>query len=66
MDVGSCIYTGVREIEMKKEYGIPEGLTIAAVVGFGYPKKKIKSLKNRRRLSEVAFSERFGEKLRLI
>ncbi|MCL7402393.1 MAG: nitroreductase family protein [Thaumarchaeota archaeon] len=66
MGVGSCIYTGVREREMKKEYRIPEDLTIAAVVGFGYPKRKIKGLKNRRRLSEVAFSERFGEKLRLI
>ena len=58
----SSIYTGVRE----KEYRTPEDPTIAVVVGFGYSKRKIKGLKNRRRLSRVAFSERFGEKLRLI
>ena len=66
MGVGSCIYTGVREREMKKEYGIPENLTVAAVIGFGYPTRKIKGLKNRRQLIEIVFSERFGEKLRLI
>ncbi len=66
MGVGSCIYTGVREREMKKEYGIPENLTVAAVIGFGYPTRKIKGLKNRKKLIEIVFSERFGEKLRLI
>ncbi|MEM3399029.1 MAG: nitroreductase family protein [Nitrososphaerota archaeon] len=65
MGVGSCIYTGVREREMKKEYGIPDNLTIAAIIGFGYPVKKIKGVKSRRELSEIVFSERYGEKLRL-
>ncbi len=64
--VGSCIYTGVKEREMKKEYNIPENLTIAAVIGFGCPKRKIKGLKNRKELSEIVFSERYGEKLRLL
>ncbi|MEM1583938.1 MAG: nitroreductase family protein [Nitrososphaerota archaeon] len=65
MGVGSCIYTGVREREMKEEYGIPDNLTIAAIIGFGYPVKKIKGVKSRRELSEIVFSERYGEKLRL-
>lgn len=64
--VGSCIYTGVKEKEMKREYSIPENLTIAAVIGFGYPKRKIKGIKNRKDLSEIVFSERYGEKLRLL
>ncbi len=64
--VGSCIYTGVKEKEMKREYSIPENLTIAAVIGFGYPKKKIKGIKNRKDLNEIVFSERYGEKLRLL
>ena len=64
--LGSCIYTGVKEREMKKEYNIPGNLTIATVIGFGHPKRKIKGLKNRKELSEIIFSKRYGEKLRLL
>lgn len=64
--VGSCIYTGFKEREMRKEFNIPSELTVAAVVGFGYPKKKLVGKKNRRPLSELAYSEKYGEKFRLI
>ncbi|MEN2975197.1 MAG: nitroreductase family protein [Candidatus Caldarchaeales archaeon] len=63
--VGSCIYTGFREKEMKKEFRIPDEMAISAVVGFGYPKEKLRGKKNRKPLSEIAYSERYGDKLRL-
>jgi nitroreductase len=61
--VTSRIYTGIKQAEMRKDFGIPEGLNSTVVIGFGYPKKKILGRKNRRPLSEVAFLERYGNPL---
>src|SRR5579875_1574986 len=47
----------------KTRFRIPENLKPAAVVGFGYPKKKIKGKKSRKPLEELVFVERFGAKL---
>lgn len=63
--VGSCIYTGFDEKKMRYLLNVPEELNIATVVGFGYPAKKIRGKKNRRPLSELAFSEKYGNKLRI-
>lgn len=58
--VASGLYTGVKPAEMSRDFGIPEGLGVAAVVAFGYPAKKLAGLKSRKPLSEIAFLERYG------
>jgi nitroreductase len=61
--VASGLYTGFKLSEMRRDFGIPDGLTPTVVVGFGYPAKKLLGRKKRRPLSEVAYLERFGEGL---
>ncbi len=59
--VVSCVYTGVNEDACRKNFEIPKELDISAVVGFGYPARKITGKKkNRKPLSEIAFLEKFG------
>jgi len=61
--VTSRIYTGIKQPDMRRDFGVPENLNSTAVVGFGYPKHKILGRKNRLPLSEVAFLEKFGAPL---
>lgn len=61
--VTSRIYTGIKQSEMRRDFGVPENLNVTVVVGFGYPKSKILGRKNRKPLSEVAFLEKFGNPL---
>jgi len=58
--VTSRIYTGFKEERMRKDFAIPKELSPTAVVGFGYPAKKILGRKNRRPLAELAFLDKFG------
>ena len=58
----SGIYTGVKEDKLKKDFGIPANLKVTAVTGFGYPTWKIEGKKNRMPLSELAFTDKFGNK----
>ena len=62
--VASGIYTGVGEPSLRKDYAIPDALKPAAVLGFGYPKRKILGKKNRKPMEELVFPERYGEKLK--
>jgi nitroreductase len=61
--VASGLYTGFRQAEMRRDYGIPESLSPTIVVGFGYSKKKLLGKKNRKPLVEVAYLERYGNSL---
>jgi len=61
----SCIYTGFKEAEMRKRYGIPEKYSIDVIVGFGYPARKIIGKKNRKPLEELAYSNKFGQPLNI-
>ncbi len=63
--VVSGVYTGVNREAMSKDFGVPSGMNISAVVGFGHPTRKIIGRKSRKPLEEVAFSGRFGQKLRV-
>lgn len=63
--VGSRLYTGFKEQEMRKDYAIPDDLKVEAVLGFGYPAKKVIGRKNRKPLGELAFSEKYGNPLNL-
>ena len=61
--VASGIYTGVGEASLRSDYSIPESLKPMAVLGFGYPKRKILGKKNRKPLEELVFLEKYGAKL---
>ena len=61
--VASGIYAGVKADEMKRDFNLPSNLNIIAVVAFGYPAKKILGKKDRKPLDEVAFLEKYGQKL---
>jgi len=61
--VASGLYTGVRQFEMRRDFDIPDALDVTAVVAFGYPRRKLLGRKNRKRLAEVAFLEKFGKPL---
>jgi hypothetical protein len=50
---------------MQKDFGVPTNLALTVVVGFGYPAKKVIGKKSRLPLNEVAFADRYGQKLAL-
>jgi len=58
----SGIYTGIKDEKMRKDFAIPSSLKPVAVVGFGYPVKKIVGKKKRLSLVELAFIDKFGNK----
>jgi len=60
--IGSCLYT-VDDIAAREFLGIPDDYDLTLVAAFGYPKKEIQGLKDRKPLTEVAFGERFGDRL---
>jgi nitroreductase len=58
----SCIFTGMNQTALRKDFSIPEGLVASVVVGFGYPAKKITGAKKKRKpLTELAFVESYGK-----
>lgn len=60
-EIGSGIYTGIRDEKMRNDFKIPLNLSISAVVGFGFPKKPITGKrKNRKPLNELTYNEVFG------
>lgn len=63
LGIASGLYTGTKPKDLRRDFGIPEDLNPAVVVGFGYPPKPLKGRKNRKPLSEVAFLEKFGSPL---
>ncbi len=60
---GSGIFTGIVEGDLRRDYGVPDSLKPAAVLGFGYAKKKLLGKKKRKPLEELVFVERYGEKI---
>lgn len=62
--VVSCIFTGLREESLRRDFNIPKELNPSVVVGFGYPGRKVSGKrKNRRPLNDVAFLEKYGNRL---
>lgn len=61
--VASCLFTGVRRDELVRDFGIPPELEVSAVLGFGYPKRRILGRKNRKPAEELFFPERYGNHL---
>ena len=63
--VSSRIFTGFDKELTQRDFGIPADLSLTVVVGFGFPAKKVVGKKSRLPLSQIAFLERYGEKLAL-
>ena len=60
-DVGSGIFTGIEKDNFRKHYNIPEELNISAVIGFGYPARKITGdRKDRITLDSLVYFEKYG------
>ena len=61
--VASRIFTGVNRESIERDFAIPKNLSPSAVVGFGYPAKKLVGKKKRKTIDEVASLDRFGNPL---
>ena len=57
-------FTGFKEPELRRDFGIPPELRPAAVLGFGYPVRKIRGRKNRKPLEELVSLDRYGNPYR--
>ena len=62
--IASGIYVGINEPALRKDFAIPDSQKISAVLGFGYPRRKIVGKKDRKALEEVAFVERYGQRIK--
>jgi nitroreductase len=59
--VYSCLFTGIKEANLRKDFRIPEELSPTAVVGFGYsPKNLIGKKKARLPLDTLVYNEKYG------
>ncbi len=56
----SCVYSGFKDDDMRRDFAIPSELRPTMAVGFGYPTKKILGKKNRKPLTELAYVDKFG------
>jgi nitroreductase len=64
LGIVSCIFTGVNQTAIRRDFAIPQNLVASVVIGFGYPAKKITGTnKNRKPLAELAFIESYGKPL---
>jgi nitroreductase len=58
--VVSRLFTGFKDAELRRDFGIPQDLKPAAILGFGYPVRKIKGKKSRKPLAELVSAESYG------
>ena len=63
--VASGIFIGVDLNALSKDFALPSEMNFAAVVAFGYPTRKIVGKKDRKPLREIAFLEKYGQKLNI-
>jgi nitroreductase len=58
--VASGLFTGIKEAELRNDFGIPQDLSPTVVVGFGYPARKlVGKRKNRLPLNELIYYEKY-------
>ncbi len=59
--VASGLFTGIREKELRNDFGIPKELNVTIVVGFGYPARKLTDgKKNRVPLGQLVYYGKYG------
>lgn len=62
LGIVSCIFTGVNQTALRRDFAIPQNLVASVVTGFGYPAKRITGAKkNRKPLTELVFMEDYGK-----
>ncbi|MFZ0512495.1 MAG: nitroreductase family protein [Candidatus Nitrosopolaris sp.] len=60
-EVGSGLFTGIREEKLRGDFEIPNGLSPTIIVGFGYPARKLTGKrKNRLPLDKLVYYEKYG------
>ena len=60
-EVGSGLFTGVREEKFRSDFGIPSELSPTVIVGFGYPATELTGKrKNRLPLNKLVYYEKYG------
>lgn len=61
-EVGSGLFTGVREEKFRSDFGIPKELSPTVIVGFGYPAIELTGKrKNRLSLNKLVYYEKYGD-----
>jgi nitroreductase len=61
-EVGSGLFTGVREEKFRSDFGIPKELSPTVIVGFGYPAMELTGKrKNRLPLNKLVYYEKYGD-----
>jgi nitroreductase len=59
--VASCLFTGIQEEKLRRDFGIPKDLSPTIIVGFGFFAKQVSGKrKNRMQLDELAYYEKYG------
>lgn len=59
--VGSGLFTGIDKDNFRKDYDVPDELNISAVIGFGYPARKLTGKrKDRVSLDSLVYFEKYG------
>ena len=59
--VGSGLFTGIKQEQLKSDFGIPNELSPTVIASFGYPAKKLMGKrKNRLSLHELVYYEKYG------
>ena len=60
--VGSGLFTGIKQEQLKSDFGIPNELSPTVIAGFGYPVRKIMGKrKNRLSIHELVYYEKYGD-----
>jgi nitroreductase len=60
-EVGSGLFTGIREEKLRGDFGIPNELSPTIIVGFGYPARKLTGKRKQRMpLDKLVYYEKFG------
>ena len=58
--VGSGLYTGIKEGNLRNDFKIPDDLTPSIILGFGYPTKALTGKKkNRLPLTQLVYKEKY-------
>ena len=61
-EVGSGLFTGVREEKFRSDFEIPKELSPTVIVGFGYPAMELTGKrKNRLPLNKLVYYEKYGD-----
>jgi nitroreductase len=60
-EVGSGLFTGIREEKLRSDFEIPNELSPTIIVGFGYPARKLTGMrKNRLPVDKLVYYEKYG------